>query len=236
MASFSTGCELLFGRRAMSAVRPVVAHDVGIIEGMPLEQLPDEELVRLYRADAISENRDQYIDELFRRNYARVGRWCLRFTGERESAADLAQEIFTKVYQSLESFQGQSKFSTWLFTISRNHCLNSVRSNARQATELKAEVEEDFLAAIPDSGANADEIVERASSAKLVSELLHEALDDTERHVFTLHYGEEMPLDAITRLLGLENRSGAKAFIVSAKRKLGRVVQRRKAQGHYTNF
>ncbi len=67
---------------------------------------------------------------------------------------------------------------------------------------------------------------ERVSSAELARELLNEALDETEKAVFTLHFGEDLPLHAITRLLGLKNISGAKAYIVSAKRKLSRTIQR----------
>ena len=61
--------------------------------------------------------------------------------------------------------------------------------------------------------------------------LLATALDETERRVFTLHYGEDVPLDAITRLLRLTNASGAKAYVVSARRKLARAVQRLRARG-----
>ena len=58
-----------------------------------------------------------------------------------------------------------------------------------------------------------------------------EVLDETGLQVMTLHYAEEMPLDAITRLLSLKNTSGAKAYIVSAKRKLSTAVARRKYAG-----
>lgn len=203
---------------------------VAIIESMSLDQLPDEELVVRACAAVDAQERDQCINELFRRNYSRVARWCLRFTPDREAAADLAQEIFVKVYQNLNSFQGQSKFSTWLFSIARNHSLNVVRANTRQATELRADVEEDFLFTIPDAGMSPHTAVEQQSSAKALTDLLNRALDETEKTVFTLHYGDEMPLDAITRVLGLENRSGAKAFIVSAKRKLNRLVEVQKAK------
>jgi hypothetical protein len=64
-----------------------------IIDLMALEQLLDEELVAQYRSSTEIRDRELYIDELFRRNYARVARWCLRFTADRESAADLAQEV-----------------------------------------------------------------------------------------------------------------------------------------------
>jgi RNA polymerase sigma-70 factor (ECF subfamily) len=200
---------------------------------MSLEQLLDEELVSRYRSTAEVGEREQYINELFRRNYARVARWCLRFTDDRESAADLAQEVFTKAYQNLSSFQGQSKFSTWLFVIARNHCLNAVRANARQATELKADDGEEILLGIADNSPNAQSVMEQTASAQLVRKLLSDALDETEKMVFTLHYGDDVPLDAITRLLRLENQSGAKAYIVSAKRKLARLVQQWKARGQY---
>jgi RNA polymerase sigma-70 factor, ECF subfamily len=200
---------------------------------MSLEQLLDEELVVQYRRTVEVSQREQYINELLRRNYARVARWCLRFTEDRESAADLAQEIFAKAYQNLDSFQGQSKFTTWLFVIARNHCLNAVRANSRQATELKADDGEEILLEIPDSAPSPYSAAERESSAKLVRALLNEALDETEKMVFSLHYGEDVPLDAITRLLRLENQSGAKAYIVSAKRKLARLAQEWKARGQH---
>jgi len=51
-------------------------------------------------------------------------------------------------------------------------------------------------------------------------------LDETEKQVTTLHYGHDVRLDAITVALGLTNASGAKAYIVSAKRKLNAAVRR----------
>jgi RNA polymerase sigma-70 factor, ECF subfamily len=204
---------------------------VGIIKRkMPLDNLTDEELASRHRSASDSAEREQYIDELFRRNYAKVARWCLRFTPDREAAADLSQEVLTRAYQNLSSFQGQSKFSTWLFSIARNHCLNVVQANTRQATELKADVDEHFLMEIADERETALTALERASTGKVVSEMLNSSLDETEKKVFTLHFGEELSLDTITRLLNLENASGAKAYIVSAKRKLARLVEQRVAR------
>jgi RNA polymerase sigma-70 factor (ECF subfamily) len=221
--------------RAVAEQKPSAGRmDSGaIIEPMSLEQLLDEELVTLYRAASQVGEREQYINELFRRNYARVARWCLRFTNDRETAADLAQEVFAKAYQNLPSFQGQSKFSTWLFVIARNHCLNAVRANSRQATELSADDGEEILLSIADNSPSAHSVLEQSASSQMVRRLLSEALDETEKMVFTLHYGEEVSLDAITRLLRLGNQSGAKAYIVSAKRKLARLVQQMKARGQH---
>ncbi len=227
----STGYRVRYPRKFRGDTELENDKSIAIIDAMSVEQLPDEELVARYQSTVEVQEREQYIDELFRRNYQRVGRWCLRFASDREAAADLAQEIFTKAYQNLSSFQGQSKFSTWLFVIARNHCLNALRANARQATEMAVDEGEEVLLGISDAAPNAYSALERESSAKMVRQLLNEALDETEKVVFTLHYGEDLTLDAITRLLRLENPSGAKAYIVSAKRKLARLVQQWKARG-----
>ena len=228
--ALSAGHNVLFTAERAGARSCNGFRGVAIICEMPLDHISDEALAIRYREAADSNERELCVNELFRRNYSRVARWCLRFVDNRETAADLSQEIFAKAYQNLQSFQGQSKFSTWLFSIARNHCLNAVRANARQATELKAEVDEEFMAELQDGSATPYDEVERQSSAKMVSELLNGSLDDTEKVVFTLHYGEDMPLDTISRMLRLENQSGAKAYIVSAKRKLARLVQQRLAR------
>jgi len=198
---------------------------------MDLEALSDEELVARARAAAGSRPAVELIDELFRRHYGRVARWCFRFTSDRESAADLAQEIFVKVYRSLGSFGGQSKFSTWLYSVAKNECLNAVKLRPIWPGDAGGEMlgqrrdlgESDFGFA-----------AERLSSAHLARQLLNEALDETEKTVFALHFGEDVPVEAITRLLGLRNASGAKAYIVSARRKLNRLIQRWKVREQRT--
>src|SRR5216683_2280430 len=92
---------------------------------MDLDQLSVEELVAQARALAGSQEGDRLANELFRRHYSQVACWCLRSTGDRELAADLAQEIFVRAHQHLKSFQGQSKFSTWLYSIARNQCMSA---------------------------------------------------------------------------------------------------------------
>ena len=194
---------------------------------MNSEELSDEELIARYRAAAGSPESGHWISELFRRHYARVARWCLRFVGDREEAADLAQETFAKAYRHLESFQGRSKFSTWLYSIARNQCMNVVKARSI----WPAETGEESLIGLSDQGEGDPYLaLERESNAQVVRDLLNEALDETEKRVFTLHYGEDLPLEVITRLLGLDNPSGAKAYLVSAKRKLTRSVQRWKAR------
>jgi len=185
--------------------------------------LSDEELLAASRRAGA--DRETLINELFARHYERVGRWCLRLTGERESAADLAQDVFLKAHRHLDSFKSESRFSTWLYTIVRNESLRRV-DRLRPVTES-----DDLLADVAAIEPTPDELAHRSQRDDWLKRFLATTLDAVERRVFVLHYGDGMPLDAITRLLRLDNTSGAKAYIVSARRKIARATGRLKARG-----
>jgi RNA polymerase sigma-70 factor, ECF subfamily len=192
-----------------------------------MEPLSDEELVSKYRARAGSPAAEEHLNELFQRHHRRVALWCLRLTGDREAAADLAQEVFLKAFRYLDSFRGDSQFSTWLYSITRNHCFNQIK--ARAATP--DHVGEQVLPELADQTPGAHSQLERENTGRALRQLMHASLTETEAQVMSLHYVEELPLDAVGRLLKLENTSGAKAYIVSAKRKMVRAIERWKASG-----
>ena len=189
-----------------------------------IEALTDEELVERYRAAAASPEGESFLSQLFERYHGRVAAWCHRMTGDVDSASDLAQDVFLKAFQRLQSFRGDSKFSTWLYSITRNRCLDEVRSRAARPDEA-SDVVLDQL--VDSSVEQAPRTLERRESVRALRQLIQEELDETEAKVMTLHFVDELPLDSITRLLRLENPSGAKAYVVSARRKLQRIAARR---------
>jgi RNA polymerase sigma-70 factor (ECF subfamily) len=192
--------------------------------GQPLGRLTERELIQGSRTSAAQ--RGAFVEELFRRHYPKVVTWCLRFAGDRAEAQDLAQGVFVRAYRHLDAFRGDSSFVTWLYVITRSECMNAVTRRRRPAA-----IPEEELAEIPDEdAARPDEGLEQEGSAKVLKTLLDLALDDTEKKVFTLHYGEDVPLDAISRLLGLSNKTGAKTVIVRARRKLARALRVWKAR------
>ena len=183
----------------------------------------DEDLVERYRAAGGSPDGDVYIDQLFQRHHSRVAGWCLRMTGNIDSATDLAQDVFIKAFQGLDGFRGGSKFTTWIYSITRNHCMDEFHSRRKHGEQ----VEEGGLDQVADSRIeDVTDVMERKESEQLLRRLMQESLEEIEVKVMTLHYFHEMQLDAIGRLLQLTNASGAKAYIVSAKRKLGRALDR----------
>ncbi len=218
---------LLPARGKAGSPQPLHHPAIVIIPEMSLDGLTDEALIAKYRDEADRNLAEHYVNELFRRHHTKVARWCLSFAENREGAADLAQEICAKAYKNLSYFKGQSKFSTWLFSIARNHCLNAVRARS-SAPEMESE--ETIIDSLPDlTSDNPHQTVERNELMQIARQFVNSELDETERQVFTLHFAEEVPLDVITRMLHLENASGAKAYLVSARRKLDRAVKRWKA-------
>jgi RNA polymerase sigma-70 factor (ECF subfamily) len=186
-----------------------------------MEPLSDEELIAQYLlAPAVDRSR-QLLDELFRRHRSRVVAWCYRLTGDRDLAPDLAQDVLVKAYSSLHLFRRDSRFTTWLYSIARNRCRDEARTRARWR-----EAPEDAMTESPSELNEALAALDARDARNAVQTLMNDVLDETEKRVMTLHYGHDMRLDAITTALGLTNASGAKAYIVSAKRKLNAAVSR----------
>lgn len=70
-------------------------------------------------------------EALVRAYTPRVYAHAMRFFGDVHAAEDATQEVFVKVYRSLAEFDGRSKFSTWLYRVTRNTCLDLFRSGKR---------------------------------------------------------------------------------------------------------
>lgn len=187
----------------------------------------DEELIERARAATEIGARNQIIEELFQRHYQRVALWCLRWTQNQDAAQDLAQDIFLKVHRSLHLFQGQSKFTTWLFMVCRNHCINAgMTARSKDSQEL----DEALSARLASAEPNPEQAAETNARWQMARNLVDRHLDETERKVFLLHHVEGWSLPAVSRSLALTNASGAKAYLVSAQRKLKAALARGKAR------
>lgn len=80
-----------------------------------------------------SRNGDREAFELLVRTYQRmIHALCYRMTGSLDEAEDLVQETFLQAYQHLEGFRAESRFSSWLYRIATNHCLNWRSRQARR--------------------------------------------------------------------------------------------------------
>lgn len=176
----------------------------------PQAGIPDWELVKQARAGTPAGK--AAAGELLRRYRRPVYVWCLRYVGEHERALDLAQDVLLAAYQRLEEFEGRAAFSSWLFVIARNRCLNEIRNDAR-----REDIEPDSLV---DGATGFDERLESEMQGQRLLDLAARVLDEDERKALWLRYSELLPVEEITALLNLDQKTGARALLQRARRKL----------------
>jgi RNA polymerase sigma-70 factor, ECF subfamily len=192
-----------------------------------VEQLTDEDLMDEFRHASGVQQPDVFLDEIFRRYQTRMTRWCLRFTKNPDEAVDLAQDVFLKAFEHLHTYRGESKVSTWLYAIARNHCLAFLRRH--HVTSIN--ITESIAVGLGDSNAmNAFSKVEDEQMFRLLRRAMTTALNPLEARVITLHYAEGLPLQTITQMLDLANPSGAKAYVLKARRKLTWALRTRRSK------
>ena len=80
-------------------------------------------------------------ETLMHKYYGRIFNFLGRMTGNRDTAEDLTQEVFVRVYKAVSSYQPQSKFQTWIYTIAKNLALNELRRSKRSVVSLDAPVD-----------------------------------------------------------------------------------------------
>jgi RNA polymerase sigma-70 factor (ECF subfamily) len=103
-------------------------------EGEPSrDEIPDDDLVR-----RILSGREELFETLVRRYQSRVLGHVARMVGNRDDALDLTQEIFIKVFQALDRYNAQYKFSTWLFRIAGNAAIDHLRKRRPRTIPLES--------------------------------------------------------------------------------------------------
>jgi RNA polymerase sigma-70 factor (ECF subfamily) len=129
----------------------------------------DEELVELILA-----GQGEVFARLYERYHLRTYRLAYGMTGRREAAEDLTQEVFLRAYQKLGQFKGNSRFATWFYRLSVNHCLQH-RQRAHEFTEETVEDWEQVMSQSQGEMSVARE-AESALSQQQAQAIIHKAL------------------------------------------------------------
>ncbi len=160
-------------------------------------------------------------EELVLRYEGTVYNLALRMVSNREDAADMTQEAFIKAYNSLPSFRGDSRFSSWLYRIASNVCLDFLRSKSRRPqSSLTAEGDDDgdVQLDIPDPAAGPEEQLMKKLSMQSLSEGL-KLLPDNQRQILAMRELGGMSYAEIGEALSLEEGT-VKSRIFRARKKL----------------
>lgn len=150
----------------------------------------------------------------------------LRFTKNREDAEEVSQDIFIKAYRALADFKGNSKFSTWLYTIMNNTCITFLRKKRLQTHSLDNDGVFDVADSM-DSGLRAN-LVEQKSKVAMVNNAIS-LLNPDDAEVITLFYKSEQSLEEIAQILGIETNT-AKVRLHRARTRLKEKMEKYFAQ------
>jgi RNA polymerase sigma-70 factor, ECF subfamily len=138
----------------------------------------------------------------------RVYNITVRMLGNRAEAEDVAQEVFVTVFKTIETFREESKFSTWLYRVTVNHCKNRIKYLARRHDRDRDELDESSNGHNNHHqiGAAAPTAPDRALEGAQMEKLLQEAignLDEEHRVVVVLRDVEDLSIEEICDITGL---------------------------------
>ena len=156
-----------------------------------------------------------------------VFRLAYRMTNNEFDAEDVVQETFLRAFKQLDSYESRSSFSTWLYRIAANYCLDLIRSRKRHASRRVAlgsdEEEENVLENVKATDPGQDRLYYSAQlKQRLDAALL--LLSDQERTAFLLRHFENQSIEEIGAILGL-GVSATKNSIFRAVRKVREALE-----------
>ena len=149
----------------------------------------------------------------------------------REEAEEVAQDAFLKVYKSLNSYKQESKFSTWLYKITYNTCLDRIRKNNRQQNTI--DIESYSEAALVSS----DDIIGRMEDMErkqLIRECLN-LLPGEDGFLLMLYYFEEQSVKEISKIMDI-TVNHVKIKLHRSRKKLATLISYKVANELMVNY
>ncbi len=156
-------------------------------------------------------------EKLYRAYADRVHGLCLRLCGDFQRAEDLTQEVFLRVWERIDTFEGRSRFFTWLYRVAVNRVMDSMRVELKRTLRETPEDRETLeLIATPRG---------EMSSTRIDLETAMQELPSGARMVFVLHDVEGYTHEEIATMMGIASGT-SKAQLHRARRLLRQALGR----------
>lgn len=141
-----------------------------------------------------------------------------RVLQQREEAEDVAQQVFVKAFQKLDSFQRTAQFSTWLFRIAYNAAISAQRKKAAVSAIRTIELKENLKTVVEfeDESSKEDELQQLEQAL--------EQLPASEKGIISLYYLQQQSVDEISQITGL-SQSNVKIRLFRIRKKLQEMMQ-----------
>jgi RNA polymerase sigma-70 factor (ECF subfamily) len=179
--------------------------------GRKTVKLSDEELI----LEITQKGRSDLFGQLYDRYSNKVYRKCMGFAKDHDIAQDMVQDVFIKVFDQLQKFQGKSRFSTWLYTITYNFCVEYYRRNSKHTfTDINNQPDE------------IDETEEERALLQTRSDKLKKALKKIsadDREILVMKYRDQVPIREIMDALNI-SESAVKMRLARARLRAKEVI------------
>jgi RNA polymerase sigma-70 factor (ECF subfamily) len=149
--------------------------------------------------------REEGFEELVRRYQRPIAAYVYRMVGDYDSALDLTQEVFIKVYGSLERYRPEFKFSTWIYRIAHNAAIDHLRRHGGVRTEeleVEGEGGRTYEKPLASSAPTPEQESERRERRAEIEEIV-QALPPAYRELIVLRHAHDLSYDEIAEVTGL---------------------------------
>jgi RNA polymerase sigma-70 factor, ECF subfamily len=160
--------------------------------------LSDAELISI----SIS-GREESFEELVRRYQRPIVGYVFRMLGDYDSALDVTQEVFIKVFNSLHRYSSDYKFSTWLYRIAHNATIDHIRRNSANTQSIETETADGAYQLQIESRDPSPETVRERKEWKLEIEAVVKRLPTAYRELILLRHSQDLSYDEIAEVTGL---------------------------------
>ena len=148
----------------------------------------------------------------------------LRYVNQREIAEEISQDVFVKAYKNLSSFKGESKFSTWLYTIVHTTCL----SHLRKKKDASILIEEETMILLHDKKyhqPSSDIFYDNSARTKSINAAIGN-LPESDAQIITLFYIAEQSVNEIAEITGM-SMANVKVKLFRARMKLKEIIEQK---------
>ncbi len=170
----------------------------------------------------IAKGDDEAFEILVNRHQTSVLNLIYRFIGDRTQAKDLAQEVFIRVWQAAKGYEPRAKFTTWIYHVTANTCLNELKSARRRRWFQFHRYDEDegntIEETLSDGSPTAEDLLLTKERTHQITDAL-QSLPESQRMALILKRYDDLSYQEIAQVLGC-SVSAVESLLVRAKRNL----------------
>jgi len=181
------------------------------------KEIPSEDLMaRIAKGDGDA------FELLVDRKQTSILNLTYRFIGDRTQAKDLAQDVFIRVWQAAKTYRPKAKFTTWIYRITANLCMNELKSSRRrrlfQFLRFGEDQENTIEEVLADASPSPEDLLLSREQSRQISDAL-QSLPENQRMALILKRYDDLSYQEISQIIGC-SVSAVESLLVRAKRAL----------------